>query len=187
MSDTPREIPKEFYSFESDSPFTHCIECERNLHDSNVSYVVEKAIRNYPEFKTSDTIIDYAICVNCAMKIRESFSKESIQKIDEFLGRNLNRFLASASATDNPFEAGPKTCMITGEKRDELLEYQIYAHCRGKFLDPFVPPYMISDKAVEQILPLISKSTQDILDGFFEKHFSPDPSLMNPVPKLVLV
>ena len=187
MSRSPYKIPNEFFSFETEEPFRTCIECDRDLREKGLNYVVEKAIRNYPEYGTQDIIFDYAICIECAFKIRQSFSHESIQRIDKFLGENMQNLVQDKQNMDSLFLNGPDQCFITKKKRSDLLEYQIYAHCKGDFLDPMVPPYLISDKAVEMILPLISKSTQDILDGFFDKHFSPDPSLMNPVPKLVLV
>lgn len=182
-----QSIPPLFYSFESDDLFKKCIECEREL-DEQCDYVIEKAVRRYPDYKASDVIFDYALCMNCAMQIRESFSKKSLEAMDQYFAEHTSsRVVIVNEEGEFDIDDCLSSCMVKGIKASELTEYQIYAHCRGKELSTEIPPYMVSSDAVEDMLPLLSNETQDILNGFFNKHFSPDPSIMNPVPKIVLV
>ena len=182
-----QEIPPLFYSFESGDLFKKCIECEREL-DDQCDYVIEKAMRTYPGYKATDVIFDYALCINCAMKIRESFSKKSLEALDQyFMNGATKRIVIVNEKGEFNVDECVNTCMIKGTKASELLEFQVYAYCRGKSLSREVPPYMVSNEALDEVLPLLSNETQDILNGFFNKHFSPDPSIIQPLPKLVLV
>lgn len=72
--------------------------------------------------------------------------------------------------------------MIKDIEKNSINEYQIYAYCQGNKLIKNIPPYMISGQAIEEVLPLISEKTTDFLDGFYKEHFSPDPTLFEPVP-----
>ena len=49
------------------------------------------------------------------------------------------------------------------------------------------PPYLISGEVMEDILPLLSGKTINEMNGFFNKHFSPDPSFFEPSPQVLLV
>ena len=180
-------IPPLFYSFESGEPFRRCIECEKEL-DENCDYVIEKAMRKYDGYSAQDCVFDYAICVDCAAEIRKSFSKESLEAIDGYFSEVVPRPATALLDNDGQFkiEECVSQCMITGKPLNDLSEYQLYAHCRGNSLHRQVPPYMVSNEAVEKLLPLLSSKTNDILDNFFQKHFSPDPSLLNPLPKLII-
>ncbi|MDH5610400.1 MAG: hypothetical protein OEY56_13060 [Cyclobacteriaceae bacterium] len=65
-----QDIPTVFFSFETKMPFERCMECEEYLLDGK-EYMIEKVMRRYEGFSASDTIIDYALCISCAMKLRE--------------------------------------------------------------------------------------------------------------------
>lgn len=180
-------VPPLFYSGETDQPFEKCIECERVL-DENCEYIIEKAIRTYEGFSAQNTVFDYAICTSCAQNIRESFSKESIQKIDGYFmkhGAKASHLIKKGGEFDLDSCLGK--CIVKGVNKEEIHEYQIYAHCKGNNLHEMIPPYMVSELAIEDVMPLLSNETSDILNGFFDKHFSPDPSILNPLPKFVLV
>ncbi|MEL7006287.1 MAG: hypothetical protein AAFN93_26705, partial [Bacteroidota bacterium] len=140
------------------------------------------SITRYKGFSAEDVVFDYAICIDCAMNIRNSFSAESKKKIDEY-------FLMHAGKLQKNFNENQElgSCMITGKAKSDLEEYQIYAHCVGNHLSNEVPPYLISGIAQDELMQLISNETLDILNGFFDRHFSPDPELLNPVPKPVLI
>lgn len=182
-----QSIPPLFFSFDSNDMFKKCIECERDL-DETCDYVIEKAVRTYPGYEAKDIIFDYALCLNCAMQIRESFSKKSIQALDQYFAQHAtHRVVLVNEEGEFDVDECVSSCMVKGTKAKDLTEYQIYAHCRGTELSAQIPPYMVSNDAIEEVIPLLSNETQDILNGFFNKHFSPDPSIMNPVPKIVLV
>lgn len=184
-----QDIPDRFHSFETGKPFERCIECDTYLLDGK-EYIIEKAIRQYPGYSAKDTIFDYAICMDCAMKMRQEFSKESISKIDAFFEKGFIKFQLKIREMQSwDVDQCLEKCLINEDKMNKLDEYQIYAYCKGDKLFRGVPPYMVGGPAVDQILELLSNATIDFLNGFYNKHFSPDPSLVEPTPspKLVFV
>jgi hypothetical protein len=182
------EIPEIFYSFESKAPFRNCIQCEKEL-DEHTDYVIEKAMRRYPGFTASDTIFDYAMCMSCAFTMRNELSIRSRETMDQYFRPYMQKLQVKAMSGElHDTEQSLAKCIVTEKSIEEINEYQIYAFCRGNKLNLSVPTYMVSEDAIEQLLPLLSKETTDFLNGFFDKHFSPDPSLMEPIgPKLILV
>jgi hypothetical protein len=184
--DRYEQIPKDFYSFETGAPFTHCIECGKNLMDGQ-PYLIEKAFKNHIEYDVKDTVFDYALCMKCAEGLRNEMSKESQAAIMKFFSEKMD-FHQHLSRAGRLTEENISSCMITGKPASKCTEYQIYAYCIGDRVSPEIPPYMISGEVMDQLLPLLSKKTTDDLNGFFNKHFSPDPTLMEPIgPKFVLV
>ncbi len=183
-----KEIPKAFHSFENEGLFTHCIECERELLKGDCDYVIEKAVRNYQGFKAEDVIFDYAICIDCAIEIQKRMSKESMQKIQEYMQVQLlkgQRELQNRDLTD--VDGLYSKCMFTDEDKSNCEEYQVFAFCRGDKLNLQMPPYMVSGPILDEISELLSDETRDELNGFFNKHFSPAPGMFNPDPRLILI
>ena len=78
-------------------------------------------------------------------------------------------------------------CMIKRKRVQDCSEYQVFAHCIGSKINNANPPYMISGEVMEELIPILSDATIDEMNGFFNKHFSPDPSFFEPTPKLILV
>ena len=186
QSDKPHPIPEEFYSFETDAPFTSCLECESDLKNGQ-PYLIEKAFKNHIEYQVKDTVFDYALCMNCAEQLRDEMSKKSINTLIQFFSERINFGDHVSRMHQSPIE-NIKSCMITGQNVEECHEYQIYAYCVNDTISNDMPPYMVSGEVMEEILPLLSKETKDDLNGFFNKHFAPDPSLMEPVgPRFVLI
>lgn len=177
-------IPSQFHSFETNKPFDKCIECEKFLLE-DADYIIEKAMRRYDGFSAVDTVFDYAICVECAMNMRNEFSKESIQKVDDYFKEGMQNLNLSYNQKDP--STGLEKCAIKNDHISDLKEYQIYAYCKGQYLNESIRPYMVGGPAIDEILPLLSNPTIDFLNGFYDKHFTPDPSLMEPTPKLVFV
>ncbi len=180
------EIPKEFYSFESNSLFEYCIECEKYLLDEGTEYLIEKAVKNYQGYDANDVVFDYAICLDCAENLRKEISKESWGRMMEYFQANIDinerMNMSSKSAKENL-----QHCMIKKINMSDCNEYQVFAQCNGRELNMQNPPYMISGEVMEELLPLLSNKTIDEMNGFFKKHFSPDPSLFEPTPSLLLV
>lgn len=184
MSD--HQIPSDFYSFETNAPFEHCIECNRYLLEDGTEYLIEKAVKNYDGYKAKDVVFDYAICMNCADLMRNEISKESWKNMMKYFQDNMDFSERIAMAKRDPAE-NLKKCMIKKTSKDDCSEYQVFAHCNGKNLTMQNPPYMISGEVIEELLPLLSEKTIDEMNGFFNKHFAPDPSFFEPTPKLILV
>lgn len=181
------EIPKEFYSFQTKQPFERCIECDRFLLDGETEYLIEKAVRTYEGYDATDVVFDYAICMNCAEDLRKEISSESWSHIMSYFQENMDvekrlRMMEEEKPSNNL-----QSCMIKGTSASDCKEYQIYAHCKGTHLNMENPPYLISGEVMDELLPLLSDKTIDEMNGFFNKHFSPDPSFFEPTPKLILV
>jgi len=179
-------IPSEFYSFETNSPFDKCIECEKYLLDEGTEYLIEKAVKNYEGYEAKDVVFDYAICMDCADKMRKEISKESWEKMMQYFQDNMDLENRIEMSTQDPKE-NLNQCMIKKTSMDQCKEYQVFAHCNGTKLNMQNPPYMISGEVMDELLTLLSEQTIDEMNGFFKKHFSPDPSFFEPTPKLVLV
>ncbi|UII24496.1 hypothetical protein LVD15_14310 [Fulvivirga maritima] len=186
------EIPKVFHSFSSEMPFDHCIECDKYLLGDDSEYFIEKAIKNYQGFKAQDVIFEYAICLDCAEKLRKQISKESMQSIENYFADNMDlpaRMQVMQNNPGNP-EAWMEKCMLKGESQKDSEEYQIYAHCKGNHMELAHMPYMICGAALDEIAELLSEQTLDELDNFLKNHFGPPPELKELLPskrRLVLV
>ena len=61
-----------------------------------------------------------------------------------------------------------------------INDYQIYGHFHGSKLIKSISPYLISQSAIEEIIPLISNDTQDMLNDFYNCHLNPDPEMFVP-------
>jgi len=180
------DIPEILFSYNTGAPFTQCLECDKDLTEPTVDYFVEKVFRNYQDHKAQDVIIDYAICVTCAQKFYQKISQESMQNIQQYLGKAMEKNMRRAMAQNEElFER----CVVHDTAISESEEYQIFGHCRGTKLLLNTPPYAIGWKAINEISTKLSQSTKDEMDGFFNKHFTPDPDLFaHPTkPKLVLI
>ncbi len=49
-------IPKDFYNFDSGEHFRTCIQCERDLLESGLTYMIEKSIRKYPGMSATESV-----------------------------------------------------------------------------------------------------------------------------------
>ena len=179
-------IPDEFYSYETKALFDRCIECHKYLLEEGTEYLIEKAIRTYDGFEAKDVVFDYAICMDCADEMRKEISKDSWNSMMRYFQENLDLAMRQEMSNHSP-EDNIKRCMIKNTRAEDCREYQVFAQCNGKKINMQNPPYMISGEVMEELLPLLSKKTVDEMNGFFDKHFSPDPSFFEPTPKLILI
>lgn len=167
--DSLDNIPEEFYSFNTGEPFDKCSDCERNLLEPGVIYVIEKAIRQYEGYTAKDVIFECAICLNCAERVKNELSKESLS--------NMMKFYEEMMMGGQQFEDGEtmSKCAATGTPRKKLTNYQINALCDGSKLSPFQPPYLISGEILEEMNDILSDSTRDFLDDYQQKFIGPSP------------
>jgi len=155
-------IDRMFYPFESDEPFKNCTICDCSLFDNETPYLIEKAI------KGNDVIFEIAICMRCAQSMHSSLSKESISKIQAFMGDKL---VANPKINlDQPISKNISdyiaTCKITGKRIDPQKEFQIYAECVGNKMFWHNMPYALGPEAIEQMQELLSTQTREELDNF---------------------
>ena len=173
-------VPKTFHSFATGKPFGHCVVCEKSLLENGTQYVIEKALKKYPGFEAQDVIYEYAMCIGCCTRMRETLSSESLLVIDQYFDARVNlierrtRMLQSAGLN---VEGWLSHCLLTGTPRQDLSEYQLYAHCDGPDMLFSYLPYVISTQALTDLSDLISAETKDILDDFIDEHFGLPPEL----------
>lgn len=179
--DQLHEIPKEFYSYATGAPFTNCIECDCDLSDKE--YFIEKAFRTYPGFKAKDVIFELAICAQCAERLRQTMSQDSMIKLAEYMQKNTNattRMEMMQQYPDNP-EKWTDKCLVSGTLKEDATEYQVYAQCLGSHITIDLMPYMISGDILDEMSQLLSNKTLGEMDDFMGRHFGP-PSLAKELP-----
>lgn len=163
------EIPQLFWSDLTNSPFEHCIHCEKPLLEGNMDYMIEKAIQSTDKEGVYSTIFEYAICFECADQLKAQLSVSSMENINRFyaekvdMNKRREALLADAGHTE---EDWLKDCIIKHRPSKGGEEYQIYGQCNGKRFLYYDMPFMISGEALDEMIDLISDETMDELDRF---------------------
>ena len=172
-------IPKEFYSTETNTPLERCIDCDRYLLEDGVEYIIEKAMRHYKRYDLNNTIFEYAICRECANKMMASLSRDSLSKINDHFEDHADlplRALRNSKREDRPdLEELIGSCLLKGTAQKENQEYQICCQCVGDQMVLSHMPYMIGMEAMEEIQELLSPETKRELDGFVGDNFGLPP------------
>jgi len=175
-----REIPSIFYSDENSKPFSHCVSCDKYLLQTGTLYVIEKAIKRYEKFNTTDTIFEYAMCLDCYSKVCKSFSDTSKTKMQDYFDRNVDlgaRRKALLEKNVLKMDEWVSKCIIKGTSVKEVSQYQICCQCDGRDLLLGLSPFMISGEAVDEIANLLSNKTLGEIDGFIGEFFPWPPEL----------
>jgi hypothetical protein len=179
---TPPQVPlaPEFYSFATGKPFERCVACNTYLLAPGTQYLIEKAIIRYPNTQVSDVAFEYAMCLPCAEKMRQSLSADSLTALENHFSRHAD-FASRQKIMDDPTNTNPQDwiahCLLTQTPLAEQSEYQLIAHCDGTNLVVGMAPYMISGKAADELSELLSAKTKEILDDFVDDHFGFPPEL----------
>ncbi|MBC3542042.1 hypothetical protein ACFSC6_08640 [Rufibacter sediminis] len=174
-------LPRELHSEASGEPFQSCIACNCQLLQEGVNYLVEKAVRVYPQAGLRDVVFEYAMCLNCAQQLRNELSEESKRQINAYFAQRVD-FVARREALlslPDPLNLDNwlSHCIVHGTPRSACREYQIFAQCGGADLFYTYMPYMISGEAMEEIQECLSAHTRQILDDFMDTHFGLPPEL----------
>lgn len=170
-------IPKIFHSDFTEKPIDRCIRCEKNVIETGEMYLIEKAIKSYPNSTAFSTIFEYAICLSCYQQMHSEMSKDSKAAIEEFVQSNLNKNQRMAMAAERVMPDDPEwinQCAITGLNKKDLTEYQVCAYCTGNELVTSQPPLLISGQATDAMAELLSAETIDFLDDF-KQHITGGP------------
>lgn len=174
-------IPKDFYSFDTDKPFTNCLVCQTDLLSGEVDYFIEKAIRNYKDHGVSDVVYEYAICIHCAQKMNQQMSEESMLSLQSYFSRQTSFLMKIQEHTFRREDKSeidlPEECMITLKPKNELDEYMMYAQFRGDKMVKSTMPYLLSGQVMDEIAELLSNKTIDQLDDFMGEYFGGPPEL----------
>ncbi len=173
-------IPKMFYDSITGKPFTNCNVCNGSLLGGNIfAYVIEKVYRRSIVTGKMEVVFEYAICVDCARKFVESYSKESMEQIQKYFAENTN--YGSENNAKTIFESEQELkdhlskCFFTGKSIEELDEYQVAAQFVGKRLGIMIPPYVFGSDAMDEVSELLSEETLGEIDDFTGKYLSGPP------------
>ncbi len=177
------DIPQEFYSVETNAPFMKCLNCECNLLDNKTQYIIEKAIKRYKDYSSTDTIFEYAICLKCHKEFMSIYSQESLGNIQTYFLENAhfdeNRPRLIEKLEDGVFEINEwlSHCIIKGTPVNEMTEYQIGAQCIGNKMAAQEMPFIIGNEAMDEIMQLLSNKTIGEMNGFIDQFFGLPPDL----------
>ena len=128
-----QEIPNIFYSYQTQKPFSECLVCSCYLLDDQI-YVIEKALKKHPGYTAQDVIFDYAICLPCALKMREEFSKDTLAKINAYFLEYVVTNPPSHQEDPINIDCCLDHCVVKKTPISEITDYQIYAHFKGNKL-----------------------------------------------------
>ena len=168
------KIPEILNSYETGELFTNCIDCDRYLLDGETTYFIEKAIRQYNKegYQAKDVIFEYAMCIDCAEKLKGEMSQSSRQAMDNYLQQNSTPQLMNNEELQ---------CIIKGESVDNYEEYQVFSLCQGSHMLTSKPMAIGAD-ALEELSELISQETKDELDRLMGDFFGTPPELEELLP-----
>jgi len=166
-------IPKIMQSVEKRGLFEYCLECEKHLLNDNVHYIIEKA------FTDKEVIFELAMCSECYMSYYESLSLISRGKLEEHFAENIGD-LGRISVIERygyDFEKWTENCIVKDIQENETEFRQVCVHCLGENLVYDIMPFMLSDAALEDLYPLLSKQTKDEIERFKDRFFGFPPEL----------
>lgn len=177
------DIPEQFYSDAVNRLFANCLNCNRFLLDGNTEYIIEKAVRRYNEFNTTDTIFEYAICMKCHSEIMSVYSESSLNNIQNYFQENVN-FNERQRIINEKIDQGKldfkdyvSHCLIKGTPVTKLNEYQIGCHCIGNKMLANNMPFLIGNEAMDELSQLLSNKTIGEMDRFIDEFLGLPPDL----------
>lgn len=171
-------IPKIFQKTDG-GHFATCVLCERNVLRPAVDYFIEKSFRQLPGRNKAESIIEYAMCSACALKMHHELSVESRQRIQQYFQERANFKLQEALLEPKRQPVGKwiAQCLVTRQPLKKQPEFSVYAHAYGKRLVYGAFPYALSGTVMEEINELLSAHSRQVLDDFIGNHFSGPPEV----------
>ena len=172
------EIPKDFYSDGEGKPFENCLICGKDLLKGDVSYVIEKAMRNYDKYDFSSTVYEFAICTDCHQEQQNKMSKESIANMQLYYQEKVKEIGKQTVAIDLrnfDLKTWLSKCFFTNKPVSEMQEYQIVAQFKGNKMLMNMPPMVIGEDIINDMADLLSDKTIDEMNGFKEQFLGPPP------------
>lgn len=164
-------IPEKFWSFETGKPFTHCSLCGVDLMREGTNYLIEKA------FKKKEVLFEYALCWDCREKIMEELSKKSLTLLTNYFNEHVDMDGHREKSLDKQglsAEDWLSHCLIKGTPITEAEEH----HICGQFVDKDIIfsgfPYALSDKAMEDVMALLSDETLGYMNDISDQLFGID-------------
>ncbi len=169
------DIPQELHNSETGGLIEQCLVCHKNVVESGEPYFLEKIARNVPQLEIREVLFEYAMCMNCAESMREELSRESLEKIEQFMQGHDLPVVNHSEEEEADYNLG--ICAVTEKSLNECLEFAYHAVCIGTELHPVFSPYAISDTVMDEIGDQLSQKTVDALDDFKGRHFTGPPEV----------
>jgi hypothetical protein len=171
-------IPEAFHCFATGKPFEQCICCETYLLEEGTPYVIEKAVVQYLGTGVKDVAFEYAMCLSCMEKMRQTLSKASLARIQaffmekvDFAGRRQELIRQGCHQVQDWLQH----CLVSQTPMSQTGEYQIFAQCDGPQMLLGDTPYMLSGEIMAELQELLSPETKEVLDGFVDQYFGLPP------------
>jgi len=174
------KIPKMFFSTDTEKPFSNCISCDIDILQPGTPYVIEKVIRQYIDYNTTDVIFEYAMCINCYQELSNSLSLTSRQNIEKYFLEHVDMVQRRQNLLKDKkikIEDWVSNCVIKGTPIKELNEYQIACQCDGEYLLFTYMPMLIGHEAMDEMMQLLSNKTIGEINGFYDKFSGLPPDL----------
>lgn len=172
------DIPKAFYSDGDGKPFENCLMCGKNLLEGDVTYVVEKAMKNYDKYDFSSTVYEFAICTDCHMEQQNKMSEESLHNMQSYYQNKIMEAGKQSVAIDlGSFDIKTwlSKCFFSDKPISQMKEYQIVAQFKGDKMLLNMPPMVIGEDILNDMADLLSDKTTDEMNGFREQFLGPPP------------
>ena len=165
------DIPKTFYNSNTESLFTHCSLCDINLQESQQLYIIEKSVKRYPSMNAQEVIMEFVICMSCAIQMSESISEESKKVLDDFQEEKISILLEEKNIdnVDEYIKNQLSHCMFSKKNVSELEEYNMYCHCISDKMVLDMSPMIVDTKILMEVNEKLSKQTKDDLRGYKDK------------------
>jgi hypothetical protein len=173
-------IPEMLFSGDTGRPFTNCMVCDKFLLNAGTPYMIEKAVRQISAMNVKEVLFEYAMCMDCVVKMNASMSVESRQRISEYFALHANFLKRSMGFLRNDkldFESWTENCLIKHTPLADTAEYQIVAECDGNNLVFSGAPFALSMEALEEMTALLSEKSLGEIDDFTGKYFTGPPEV----------
>lgn len=168
------DIPKLFWSEETENPFRSCIDCGDELLLGELDYTVQKVIVR------DEAVFEYAMCRGCAEKLRAELSFETQIAFHEFLFSNAdlsNRIGFLREPDEFEVEDWIAGCLVCHKPRTECYRYSLCGLLLGARIVLGEFPAMICDDCEKQMGELTSQETRDRWDRFIQENFDGPPGV----------
>jgi hypothetical protein len=184
-------IPRIFFSSDTGKPFSDCLMCGKFLLQNGTPYMIEKAIKQHPEVNVKETIFDYALCMDCAVRMNAAMSVESRERISAYFTEHTNlaerreNLLQKKTLRVQPWLS---KCVIKNTPIAKSPEYQLVAQFDGNHMLFTYMPFALSFAAMDEMSELMSAQSRGEIDDFIGQYFSGPPEVAEILRKrLVLV
>jgi hypothetical protein len=167
-------IPSVFYDSSTGNPFAKCLSCSSNLFETNIPYIIEKAIKQFKEYEATDIIFEYAMCMNCYEEIASTMSESSKKNINAYYQAHVN-FDKRRSELSDSVDEWISSCLIKGTQREMLSEYQIIGQFQGQHMLFYNLPVLIGDTAMDEMMQLLSNETLGEMGRFKDRFLGVPP------------